>query len=104
MGDILVDLASRMLRLMSLWGCGNRGSDIHQIHRSVGPPERMRAEPAALGMDVAELDIGIVPQPVAAFGLADANRFANQAVGGRCRGLLLERAMHPLVPPVLLRL
>src|SRR6266850_4680325 len=169
-----------MLRLMGLWGCGYRGSDIHQIHRSVGPPERMRAEPAPLGMDVAELDIGIAHQPVATFGFADANRFADQrladkdqltgpfdlavaahpadrdiaaiarlvnplrvgprrglvdrsrrllsqrlvrslvvvnrtkllealllrrqAVGGRRGGLLLERAMHPLVPPVLLRL
>jgi hypothetical protein len=83
MGDILVHLASRMLRLMGLWGCGDRGSDIHQIHRSVGPPERMRAEPAALGMDVAELDIGIVHQPVAAFGFADANRFADQRLSDK---------------------
>ena len=72
-----------MLRLMGLWGCGDRGSDIHQIHRSVGPADRMRAEPAPLGMDVAELDIGIAHQPVATFGFADANRFADQRLADK---------------------
>src|SRR5271163_1556198 len=78
MGDILIHLASRMLRLMGLWGCGNRGSDVHQIHRPVGPSERSWAEPATLGVDVSELDIRVAHQPVARFGLDDANRFTNQ--------------------------
>ena len=69
MGDILIDLASRMLRLWGLWSCGDRASDLHQIPRPVDAAERTRAESASLRMDVAELDIGITYQPVAALGL-----------------------------------
>ncbi len=63
---------------MGLWGCGDRGSDLHQIHRPVGGMQRTGPEPAALGVDVSELDIRIAHQPVAPFGLDDANRFTNQ--------------------------
>jgi len=83
MGDILIHLASRMLRLMGLWGCGDRGSDLHQIHRSVSPSERTRAQPAPLRMDVSEVDIGIAHQPVAALGFNDANRFADQRLADK---------------------
>src|SRR5271165_6987004 len=31
-----------MLRLLGLWGCGDRGSDLHQIHRPVGPGSKRR--------------------------------------------------------------
>src|SRR5438270_12252351 len=34
-------------------------------------------------MDVAELDIGIAHQPVATFGFADANRFADQRLADK---------------------
>src|SRR6516162_3513781 len=78
MGDTLIDLASRLLQLMGLWGCGDRGSDLHQIHGSVGCVQRTGAEPAALRVDVTELHIGVAHQPVASFGLDHANRFANQ--------------------------
>src|ERR1700738_3038534 len=78
MGDILLHLASKVLRLMGLWGCGDRGSDLHQIHGSVGPSQRAGAEPAARRMDVSELDIGVAHQPVAIFGLDHANRLAPQ--------------------------
>src|SRR5882724_5372804 len=70
MGDTLVHSASGLLWLMGRWGCGDRGSDLHQIHGSVCPADRTRAEPAPLGMDVSELDIGITHQPVAALGSA----------------------------------
>src|SRR6516165_3472203 len=59
MGDTLIHFASRLSQLMGLWGCGDRGSDLHQIHGSVGCVQRTGAEPAALRMDVAELDIGV---------------------------------------------
>ena len=68
---------------MGLWGCGDRASDLHQIHRPVCPADRTRAEPAPLGMDVSELDIGITHQPVAALGLGDANRFADQRLADK---------------------
>src|SRR5260370_39518289 len=77
-----MDLASRMLRLMGLWGCGDRASDLHQIHRPVCT-DRTRAKPAPLRMDVAERDIGITHQPVAALGLDDANRFADQRLADK---------------------
>src|SRR5438132_506778 len=83
MGDILVDLASRMLRLMGLWGCGDRGSDIHQIHTVCWPRGADAGRAGAAGEDVAELDIGIAHQPVAAFGFADANRFADQRLADK---------------------
>src|SRR5271166_4183516 len=83
MGAILIHLASRMLWLMGLWGCGDRGSDLHQIHRPVGPSERTGAEPAPLRMDVSELDIGIAHQPVALFGLDPANRLADQRLADK---------------------
>src|SRR6516165_3128616 len=180
MGDTLIHLASWRLWLMGLWGCGDRGCDLHQIHRSVDSVQLARAEPVALRMDVSEFDIGIAHQPVARVGLDHANRFADQrladkdplagpfdlavaahptdrdvaviarileslrvrprrrpvgrsrcllsqrfvrslvvveraervealllrrhAVGWRCRGLLLEGAMNPLVTAILLRL
>src|SRR5215469_130045 len=181
MGDILIHLASRMLRLWGLWSCGDRVSDLHQIPRPGGPAmQRTRAEPAPLRMDVAQFDIAITHQPVAALGLDDADRLTDQCLaykdqlarpfdlavaahaalgnvvaivrlrkpirigprrgliqrgrrplsqrlvrpliivdraervkllllrqqtgGWRRRRLLLERAMHPLVPPILLRL
>ena len=63
---------------MGLWGCGDRGSDLHQIHGSVCPADRTGAEPAPLGMDVPEFDLSVTHQPVAALGLGDANRFADQ--------------------------
>src|SRR6266851_2276428 len=81
MGDTLAYLASRMLRLMGLWGCGDRGSDLHQIQRPVCPADRTEAEPAPLGMDVSELDLGIAHQPVAALGLGDADRFGPRESG-----------------------
>src|SRR5262249_34643162 len=66
MGDILIHLASGMLRLLGLWSCGDRVSDLHQIPRPAGPcVQRTRAEPAPLRMDVAQFDIGITHQPVA---------------------------------------
>src|SRR5215471_128895 len=83
MGDTLIHLASRLLQLMGLWGCGDRGSDLHQIHGSVGCVQRTGAEPAALRMDVAELDIGVAHQPVASFGLDHANRFADQRLADK---------------------
>src|ERR1700739_846770 len=79
MGDILIHLASRMLRLLGLWSCGDRVSDPHQIHRPAGrSAQRAWAEAAALRMDVAQFDVGITHQPVTALGLADADRLADQ--------------------------
>src|SRR5215813_8762800 len=79
MGDILIHLASGMLRLLGLWSCGDRVSDLHQIPRPAGPcVQRTRAEPAPLRMDVAQFDIGIMHQPVATLGLEDADRLADQ--------------------------
>jgi len=83
---------------MGLWGCGDRGSDLHQIHRSVGPSQRTGAEPAALRMDVSELDIGIAHQPVAIFGLDHANRLADQCLADKdqlARPFDLAVAAHP---------
>src|SRR6266849_9576984 len=80
MGDTLAHLALGKLRLMGLWGCGDRASDLHQIHRPVCT-DWTEAEPAPLGMDVSELDIGIAHQPVAALGLGDADRFAPREGG-----------------------
>src|SRR5215472_15525605 len=181
MGDILIYLASRMLRVFGLWSCGDRRSDLHQIPRPAGlSAQRTRAEPAPLRMDVAQFDVGITHQPVTALGLANADRLADQCLtdkdqlarpfdlavaahaahrnlvtivrilepvqigprrrlvprsrrllpqrlvwpvivvdrterveplllrrqtgGRRCRRLLVERAVHPLVAPILLRL
>src|SRR5215469_10252111 len=180
MGDILIHLASRMLRLWGLWSCGDRDSDLHHIPRPTGSSQRTRAEPSPLRMDVAQLDVDVAHQPVTPRGLDDADRLADQRLadkdqlarpfdlavaahaahrnlvaivrildpirigpwrrlvqrtrrplsqrlvrplividrpegveplllarqtgGWRCRRLLLERAVHPLVPPVLLRL
>src|SRR6516225_5749301 len=78
MGDILIQLASRMLRWLGLWSCGDRVSDIHQIPRLDHPPQRTRAEPASLRMDVAQFDVSITHQPVTALGLADADRLTDQ--------------------------
>src|ERR1700756_1784857 len=78
MGDILIDLASRMLRLWGLWSCGDRASDLHQIPRLAHPPQWTRAEPASLRVDVAQFDGGITHQPVAALGLEDASRLTDQ--------------------------
>ena len=97
MGDTLVHSASG-LWLMGLWGCGDRGSDLHQIHRPVCPADRTRAKPAPLGMDVSEIDIGIAHQPVAPLGLGDANRFANQRLADKdqlARPFDLAVAAHP---------
>jgi len=83
---------------MGLWGCGDRGSDLHQIHRPGCTVYGMRAEPAPLGMDVSELDIGIAHQPVAPLGLGDANRFANQRLADKdqlARPFDLAVAAHP---------
>src|SRR6516225_7352121 len=180
MGDILIHLGSRMLRLWCVWSCGDGGSDLHQIPRLTGSAQRTRTEPAPPRMDVAQFDISVTHQPVAALALGDADRLADQCLadkdqlarpfdltgaahaahrnviaivwildpirigprrglvprgrrllsqrlmrpftvvdraerikpfllrrqtGGRgCRRLLVERAMHPLVPSILLRL
>src|SRR5215831_19375953 len=79
MGDILIHLASGMLRLLGLWSCGDRVSDLHQIPRPAGPSaQRTRAEPAPLRMDVAQFEVGITHQPVTALSLADADRLTDQ--------------------------
>src|SRR6266446_10478184 len=78
MGDTLVHSASGLLWLMGLWGCGDRGSDLDQIHRLVCRADRTGAEPAPLGMDVSELDLSVTRQPVAVLSLGDTNRFAGQ--------------------------
>ena len=79
MGDTLIHLALRMLRLLGLWSCGDRGSDLHQIPRPAGPSApRSRAEPAPLRMDVAQFDVGVAHQPVTALSLENADRFADQ--------------------------
>src|SRR5215813_7156691 len=81
MGDILIHLASRMLRLLGLWSCGDCVSDLHQIPRPAGPSvQRTRAEPALLRVDVAQFDIGITHPPVTALGLEDADRLADQCL------------------------
>ena len=72
MGDTLVHSASGLLWLMGRWGCGDRGSDIHQIPRLAHAAERTGTEPAALRMDVSQLNLGIAHQPVAIFGLDHA--------------------------------
>src|ERR1700739_241426 len=78
MGDILIHLASRVLRLLGLWSCGDRASDLHQIPRLAHPAQWTRAEPASLRVDVAQFDLGITHQPVTALGLEDADRFTDQ--------------------------
>jgi hypothetical protein len=78
MGDILIQLASRMLRWLRLWSCGDRASDLHQIPRLDHPSQRAWAESAPLRMDVAQFDVSITHQPVTAFGLADADRLTDQ--------------------------
>src|SRR5215471_20124986 len=84
MGDILIHLASSMLRLLGLWSCGDRVSDLHQIPRPAGPAvQRTRAEPAPLRMDVAQFDVGITHQPVAPLGLEDADRLADQRLADK---------------------
>src|SRR5215469_14541514 len=80
MGDILIHLASRRWRLWGLWSCGDRGSDLHQIPRPTGPSQRTRAKPAPLRMDVAQFDIRITHQPVAARGLDDPDRLTDQCL------------------------
>src|SRR5215472_6717159 len=81
MGDILIYLASRMLRVLGLWSCGDRRSDLHQIPRPAGPSaQRTRTEPAPLRMDVAQFDVGITHQPVTTLGLANADRLADQCL------------------------
>ena len=67
-----------MLRLWSLWSCGDRGSDLHQIPRPIGPVQRTRTEAAPLRMDVAQFDISVTHQPVAVLGLGDADRLADR--------------------------
>ena len=84
MGDILIHLASKMLRLLSLWSCGDRGSDLPQIPRPAGlSAQRSRAEPAPLRVDVAQFDLGITRQPLAALGLEDADRLADQRLADK---------------------
>src|SRR5262249_61432002 len=74
-------IASRMLRLLGLWSCGDCVSDLHQIARPAGPSvQRTRAEPALLRVDVAQFDIGITHQPVTALGLEDADRLPHQCL------------------------
>src|SRR5467141_3944633 len=98
MGDTLAHLASRMLRLMGLWGCGDRASDLHQIHRPGCTVYGTGAEPAPLRMDVSELDLGIAHQPVAALGFGDADRLADQRLADEdqlARPFDLAVAAHP---------
>src|SRR6516225_4897447 len=84
MGDILIHLASRMLRLLGRWSCGDHVSDLHQIHRPEGPcVQRTRAEPAPLRMDVAQFDIGVTHQPVATLGLEDTDWLADQRLADK---------------------
>ena len=80
MGDILIHLASRMLRFLGLWSCGDRASDLHQIPRPAHPSQWTWTEPAPLRMDVAQFDIGVAYPPITALGLEDADRFANQGL------------------------
>ena len=75
--------ALRMLRLMGLWGCGQRGSAVHQIHRPAGRAQRPRAEPVVLRVDVTEFDIGKADQPVAGLGLDNADRLADQRLADK---------------------
>src|SRR5262249_38596074 len=94
MGDILIHLASSMLRLLGLWSCGDRVSDLHQIPRPAGPAvQRTRAEPAPLRMDVAQFDVGITHQPVAPLGLEDADSLRPR--------FDIELGFISLAPPVL---
>src|SRR5260370_8514258 len=98
MGDTLAHLALGKLRLMGLWGCGDRASDLHQIHRPVCT-DWTGAEPAPLRMDVAELDIGIAHQPVAAFGLGDPNRFADPRLSAKDQLAPPSHLAFPAPPP-----
>src|SRR5215472_14473441 len=98
MGDILIHLASRMLRLLGLWSCGDRASDLHQIPRLAHPAQRTRTEPTALRVDVAQFDVGVTHQPVTALGLEDADRLANQRLTDKdqlARPFDLPVAAHP---------
>src|SRR6516165_2314666 len=99
MGDILIHFASRMLRLLGLWSCGDRASDLHQIPRPAGPSaQRSGAKPAPLRMDVAQFDIGVTHQPVAALGLEDADWLADQRLADKdqlARPFDLAVATHP---------
>ena len=60
-----------------LW---ERGSDLHQIPRPTGPAQRTRTEAAPLRMDVAQFDISVTHQPVAARGLDDPDRLTDQCL------------------------
>jgi len=42
MGDTFNHLISKGWRLMGLWSCGDRASDLHQIHRSCPLQPRAR--------------------------------------------------------------
>src|SRR5215470_2596112 len=98
MGDILIHLASRMLRLLGLWSCGDRASDLDQIPRLAHPAQRTRTEPPALRVDVAQFDVGVTYQPVTALGLEDADRLANQRLTDKdqlARPFDLPVAAHP---------
>ena len=67
-----------MLRLLGLWSCGDRARDLHQIPRPAHPAQWTRTEPALLRMDVAQFDLGVTHQPVAALSLEDADWLADQ--------------------------
>jgi len=91
----LIHLASKMLRLLSLWSCGDRGSDLPQIPRPAGlSAQRSRAEPAPLRVDVAQFDLGITHQPVAALGL-EIGSWRRRVQRGR--RLLSQRLVRPLI-------
>jgi len=77
-----------------LW---ERGSDLHQIPRPTGPAQRTRTEAAPLRMDVAQFDISVTHQPVAALGLGDADRLADQCLADKdqlARPIDLTGAAH----------
>src|SRR6516164_4913106 len=98
MGDILIHLASRMLRLLGLWSCGARVCDLHQIPRLAHPSQWTRGEPASLRMNVAQVEVGITHLPVTALGLEDADRLADQRLTDKdqlARPFDLTGAAHP---------
>ena len=72
-----------MLRLWCVWSCGDGGSDLHQIPRLTGSAQRTRTEPAPPRMDVAQFDISVTHQPVAALALGDADRLADQCLADK---------------------
>jgi hypothetical protein len=47
------------------------------------PPQRTRTELAPLRMDVAQLAIGVMHQPVTALGLDDTDRLADQRLADK---------------------